>query len=692
MDHKPHVDSHVDPSRLPSWAVGIVLCLCVAPLILTSMGVDFATAKLVGDAGVDQVGLAMRSAFSRTVLEWSALSVTVFTGILAALHYGFRRDSVMPVMGLALFCAGSMDALHTLTVDRSLSSVGENANLIPTTWAICRFFNGLILVLGAGLFIGVRGGMRHAGPKMILGISAALGFSALLMIHYGLHGQENGEPHFLRTMVTRPWDLGSLVVFGFAGLVLLPMVYRHQPNVFIHALALSMVPQVATQLHMAFGSTEILDHHYNVAQGLRFLACLIPFIGLCLLFRANYRAEALRSEQLETTRDEALAAVTARSEFLANMSHEIRTPMTGVVGMTALLLETELNKTQREYTEVVRSSADALLVLINDILDFSKIDAGKMSLEVIDMDLRASVGAAIDILAISAQAKGLTLALEFDEQIPVELCGDAGRLRQVLTNLVGNAIKFTDRGIVQVKVRLLEDSGPHAVVEFRVRDEGIGISPAGIELLFQPFVQADASTTRKFGGTGLGLTIARQLTQLMDGDIEVQSTEGQGSTFLFTARFARGWLQGGPQSYGKNHGARELEASLQGLRVLLAEDNMVNQRVALQQLKKLGCSTDVVGDGLQALERLRTGDYDLVLMDCQMPELDGMQATRQLREMPGPISQIPVIAMTANAMVGDREKCLDAGMNDYISKPVSLGDLAEKLVRWSAARRARSVA
>ncbi|HTV00987.1 MAG TPA: response regulator [Luteitalea sp.] len=524
---------------------------------------------------------------------------------------------------------------------------------------------------------------------------------------------------------------------------------------------------------------------------------------------------------LAQARDEALHSARLKSEFLANMSHEIRTPMNGIVGMAGLLLDGEMSAHQRMFARTIQSSADSLLTVINDILDFSKVEAGQLEFEVADFDLRHALEGAVDLLAEPAQAKALDLVLSIEPDVPTMLRGDAGRLRQIVLNLLGNAVKFTDRGEVVVRVSCPSSSGTSARLRIEVRDTGIGIAPGTEARLFQAFVQADGSTTRKYGGTGLGLAISKRLIERMDGEIGVTSTQGAGSTFWFTATFGRqrqvpepgrrrslsnrrvlivddhratrqacleftrslgagcdiapftaddvleavaaANTDGRPfdlvvvddsraggigqrlltelryaglpltvpavlitcaRDAGDEHERREMGVrgrlikplkldqvtdtlraalgeltkapaspvtlvtptrSLEGRRVLVAEDNPVNQKVAVLQLRRLGCRADAVPNGYEALTALKRFPYDIVLMDCQMPELDGFEATRLIRESEAPINAIPIVALTANALNGDRERCLAAGMNDYLSKPFTADGLASVLERWIGA-------
>jgi PAS domain S-box-containing protein len=516
--------------------------------------------------------------------------------------------------------------------------------------------------------------------------------------------------------------------------------------------------------------------------------------------------------ELEVARDEALRLANQKSEFLANMSHEIRTPMNGIVGMADLLARTPLSEEQADYTGTIRTSAQTLLHLINDILDFSKIEAGKLKLERIPFDLQELLEDLLAVLGVKAHAKGLELAAILPEGTPTQLLGDPIRLRQVLTNLTDNALKFTERGHVALRVThaLLGDG--ELLLRVEVEDTGIGMKEEVASQLFQSFYQGDSSTTRKYGGTGLGLAICRRIAGLMGGEIGVRSQPGAGSTFWFTARLGFRAAETGPwrperrpsvflaglppltrEALGEQFHAWELpcealpaaaEAALARMReggdeeaillfagqdadalhlarlaaadgalrhlrlvatrslydreperglpecgavaflplpprrsllralverreqppaptappgpapapasvrgpagptLLLAEDNLVNQRVAMAVLKKLGLSADLASNGEEAVRAFHSGRYDLVLMDCQMPEVDGFQATRRIRDLETPGRHVPILAMTANAMEGDRERCLQAGMDDYLPKPVTLDALREALARW----------
>ena len=393
-------------------------------------------------------------------------------------------------------------------------------------------------------------------------------------------------------------------------------------------------------------------------------------LGITILEKERAELEKIKAEQSEKF----------KQQFLANMSHEIRTPMNSIIGMTNLLINSELQEQQRKYLNIIKKSSENLLVIINDILDLSKIEAGKMEFEKIDFLVSEVVETVFYTVHFKAEEKNLELTYTIDEGLPKALQGDPVRLNQILINLTGNAIKFTEKGSVNIGVKLLNKSGNQVIVEFAVTDTGIGIPEDKLNSIFESFSQASSDTTRKFGGTGLGLTISKQLIELQGGVIYVRSDYGKGTTFSFKMPYEIG----SADEIGKKMMSMTdiSPDELKGIRILLVEDNQFNQMVAVDTLEELvkGISIEIAENGKKALEKLEANDYDVVLMDIQMPEMDGFETTVHIRKnFPSQKNKIAIIAMTANVTKDEVDKCFEAGMDEYIAKPFVPQDLLNKL-------------
>ncbi|BAP56466.1 signal transduction histidine kinase [Thioploca ingrica] len=407
-------------------------------------------------------------------------------------------------------------------------------------------------------------------------------------------------------------------------------------------------------------------------------------LGLVITF-VVFRHISLAEKKLLQAKEAAVAASKAKSEFLANISHEVRTPMNAVIGMTHLLLDTQLTPEQLELVETVRTSGDAFLKLIDDILDFSKIEAGELALEVEEFELRETIEAAVNKVLPKAIAKNLDISSRIEEQLPNKLLGDVKRLRQIMDHLLDNAVKFTEIGEVKLTVsgRLLSEY--QIELHFKVKDTGVGIPEERMDQLFESFSQLDSSSTRRYGGAGLGLALGKQLCQLMGGTLCVENNTSPGSTFHFTVVMevsVEPLLDNSAKPETAIVTTPKIQRTLQNLRILLVEDNLTNQKVAQLILKRMGYTADIANNGLEAVQAVEQHVYDIVLMDVQMPELDGLEATRRIHERWRPEQRPYIIAMTAHALQGDREACLAAGMDDYMSKPVKPEVLSAAFKRW----------
>ncbi len=751
-----------------------------------------------------------------TLTEAVGSSLALLVGPLALVRYYSRRSNAYLFLATAFLGTGVLDGYHAVVTSSFFAELFPSPapSLIPWSWNASRIYLALLLALG---YWGWRREDRMGAAGAIRPRNVYLGTAVLTLgSFYFFAFVPLPRAYYPELVLGRPEELLAGAVFLGAAIG----YYKKglwRTDYFEKFLLASLVVNVFAQAPIMARSFGLFDAMFDAAHLLKVFSYVLVLAGLLYSQYGLFVAAEQNMRELGRAREAAVESARLKSEFLATMSHEIRTPMNGVLGMAELLSETPLDDSQKEFVQTIRSSGEALLTIINDILDFSKIEAGRLEMEQAAFNLREVVEQTADLLAPRAKEGGGEIVVLYPPAEPETFVGDSARVRQVVTNLVSNAVKFTDGGHVLIRVELGESYEADSVVCIHVEDTGIGIPADKLDHIFDSFSQADASTTRRFGGTGLGLAICRRLTEMMGGDIQVRSRVGEGSTFtvrmrlgpaaqpapepvpewlaglrilaveelpagrrrlsdLFGSRVARlavvsdcveardrigdegpfdcllldpeaegfaGLAEaacgdpklGGPAVFSFDNSATDQEASpagpcghslvkplnyarilrvlsesfattakaatgcaatpvataaetgaeANGVRVLVADDSAVNLRVAQRMLERLGCRVDVAVDGAEACEMNAAGDYALILMDCHMPIVDGFEASRSIRERGGGRGKVPIIALTANAMAGDRERCLEAGMDDYVSKPVSMDDLAKAIQRWAPA-------
>lgn len=790
-----------------------VIAMCTLPLGLQLMGIDFGShsksfpmatvATLPAHLQVDHMFFRLSGAFSHTILEWSAFMTAFLTALLALAHFKIKRSTATPIIGMALFCSGCMDAFHTLAADRLIEAVADNRNLIPFTWAISRLFNALIMMVGVSMFLVKESPLAKAHFSIVVAISVCFAGLAYTIIHYCATSQQLPQTMFPDAVITRPWDIGPLILFLINGRIFW-LFHQRNPSLFSYALVISVIPEVAVEMYMAFGSTSLFDANFNIAHFLKIFAYLVPFVGLCLDYIQTHQEQQLASKALEKSevrirtivetvvsaiitinhrgiiesfnpaaekifgysateaigqnvkilmpdpdqsqhgtylekylrtgqakilgigrevtglrkngntfplflsisgmhvgeeaifvgiltditarkkaetdlmcaKEAAEAANVAKSTFLANMSHEIRTPLNAILGYAQIMLRDKL-LLERHHASLrsVSDSGNHLLELINDILDISKIEAGQMELNLTDFDLQKLLAELNSIFHMRCGERNLSWSCVGIPEATCPVRGDVTKLRGILINLLGNAVKFTDLGSVSLT---LSKKDPD-LYTFSVIDTGQGISVDAQNRIFQPF-QQDTEGVQK-GGTGLGLSISSRQVELMGAKLVVESARGEGARFYFTVKLSAAESVAAPAPFIHYRDVIRMTAG-HTVTALVVDDDRRNREILCALLEDVGVTVAEVVNGREAVDWIQNSKPDIVFLDERMPVMSGTEAVIKIRKDMYAKDELPIICVSASVLSHERKMFLKAGCNESIRKPVLMEEVYVSLERY----------